>query len=746
MSQQPVRFPLLRQPSRRAYNLAALNNKPISDAEITAALTSIFGYRSFRPLQQEIVQSVLSGLDVFVLMPTGGGKSLCYQLPALLFDGITVVVSPLIALMKDQVDSLQALGVSATYINSSLTSLEASRRQAALTRGEVKLLYVAPERLMHPGFLRLLSSLPVRFFAIDEAHCISEWGHDFRPEYRQIKQIRELFPKSIFGAFTATATRRVQSDIRAQLHLENGKSFTGSYNRPNLFYDVRLKQSPYAQLIEYLRSRPIASGIIYCQARAETEKVAGRLRADGFNAAPYHAGMENEERRLTQDAFIKDDIDIIVATIAFGMGIDKPDVRFVIHYDLPKSLEGFYQESGRAGRDGEPSDCILFYGYGDMAKHRYFIEEKASEDERQIALSQLQQMADWATIATCRRRALLAYFDEVLSEQPDPCCDACLSSTGEVDHTVAAQMFLSCARRTGEQFGITHLIDVLRGSRAESVLRHRHNRLSVYGIGRDRSKKEWQHLAHQLLRKGYMRQVGEYTTIEVTELGRRVLFNSERVLLSPPPRGLDLPPIADEHYRALLDRLRSVRKRLADAFQVPPYVIFHDTTLKQMSLALPTTREHLLRIEGVGQHKASAYGEAFLESIAGYIQETGSKTHAIAHRTSPQPLKREPGDTTRTTLDLFRQGHSVAEIAAIRELKESTIENHLTQVMEAGERLPLERLVSEEKRRAIEEAFNRLGTAVLKPVMDSLGEGYTFGELRFVRTAMAQARQTLDEV
>ncbi|MDP2662366.1 MAG: DNA helicase RecQ [Dehalococcoidia bacterium] len=706
-----------------------------------ATLKSVFGYDSFRPLQREIVESILDRKDVFVLMPTGGGKSLCYQLPALLTDGLTVVVSPLIALMKDQVDSLQALGVAATYINSSLDSSEVGRRQGSVARGEVKLLYVAPERLMVPGFLHLLASLPAPFFAIDEAHCISEWGHDFRPEYRQLKRLRGLFPQSRLGAFTATATLRVQADIKAQLRLEQSDCFQGSYNRANLFYEVRLKQSPYAQLVQYLRGRRKASGIIYCQARAQTESLAGRLRTDGFNAAPYHAGLENEERKTTQEAFIKDDIDIIVATIAFGMGIDKPDVRFVIHYDMPKSLEGYYQESGRAGRDGEPSDCILFYGYGDMVKLQRFVDNKPSPEERRIALTQLQQVADWATGTGCRRRALLAYFDEDFQGQAGPCCDACSPSVGEEDYTAPTQMLLSCAKRTGEQFGMAHLIDVLRGSRAEGVLRHRHDNLSVHGIGRDRSKSEWQYIAHELLRRGYVRQVGtQYATVEVTDLGWAVLFKGEKVLLPAQPARSDLAPISDAHYEAIFERLRSVRKRLADSLQLPPYVIFHDTTLRQMSLALPTTREQILRVEGVGEHKATAYGNDFLAAIDSYIRESGatpSPLGAPSTGATPRRSKGELGDSTHLTLDLFRKGHNLAEIASQRALKLPTLVDHLVEAMEAGERLPLERLVSDDKRRAIEEAMSRLGTMPLKPVLESLGKGYTYAELRFVRAALA---------
>ncbi len=711
------------------------------NSRMMATLKSVFGYDSFRPLQREIVESILDRKDVFVLMPTGGGKSLCYQLPALLKDGLTVVVSPLIALMKDQVDSLRSLGVDATYINSSLDASEVRRRQGSVARGEVKLLYVAPERLMVPGFLHLLASLPAPFFAIDEAHCISEWGHDFRPEYRQLKRLRDLFPQSRLGAFTATATLRVQADIKAQLKLERSDCFQGSYNRANLFYEVRLKQSAYAQLVQYLRGRRKASGIIYCQSRAQTESLAGRLRTDGFNAAPYHAGLENEERRLTQEAFIKDDIDIIVATIAFGMGIDKPDVRFVIHYDMPKSLEGYYQESGRAGRDGEPSDCILFYGSGDMVKLQRFIDDKPSPDERRIALTQLRQMADWATGTGCRRRALLAYFDEDFPGQAGSCCDACKTSVGEEDYTVPAQMLLSCARRTGEQFGMTHLIDVLRGSRAEGVLRHRHDQLSVYGIGRDRPKSEWQYIAHEMLRRGYMRQAGtQYATVEVTDMGRAVLFKGEKVLLPAQPARSDQSPVSDVHYQAIFECLRTVRKRLADSLQLPPYVIFHDTTLRQMSLALPTTREQLLRVEGVGEHKATAYGEEFLAAIDSYIRETGAKpalqgTPGTGSR--PRRSRADLGDSAHLTLELFRKGHDLAEIASLRDLKASTLTGHLVEAMEAGERLPIDRLVGDDKRRAIEEAMGRLGTMPLKPVLESLGEGYTYDELRFVRAALA---------
>ncbi|MBI2954650.1 MAG: DNA helicase RecQ [Chloroflexi bacterium] len=713
----------------------------ITDARVVEVLRSTFGYTSFRPLQAEIVASILNGQDVFVLMPTGGGKSLCYQLPALLLDRLTVVVSPLIALMKDQVDKLRAAGVAATYINSSLDADEIGRRQGAVARGEVKLLYVAPERLLLPGFLHLLSSAGVAFFAIDEAHCISEWGHDFRPEYREIKRLRGLFPSAILGTFTATATRRVQADIKTHLGLQNAVAFCGSFNRPNLYYEVRPKQEAYEQLAAYLRGRGQASGIIYCQSRAGTERLASRLQKDGFSATAYHAGLASNERRQRQEAFVKDDVQIIVATIAFGMGIDKPDVRFVVHFDLPKTLEGYYQESGRAGRDGEPSDCIMFYSYADAAKHRHFIDEKPSENERQIALWQLQQVINWATGTTCRRSALIGYFDEQPRQQPDPCCDVCRTPLQEEDYTIPAQMLLSCVKRTGERFGIMHLIDVLRGSRGERVRRYGHDKLSTYGIGRDRSKEEWRFLANELLRRGHISQDGdEFKTVKVTELGRAVLFKGEKVILAKAPAIPSHPVEPDTPHQVLFDRLRTLRKRMADERGVPPYVIFHDATLRQMAAELPTSRQHLLRLYGVGQRKALDFGDAFLAHIEQYVRETGAQPESLPISSNQQ--QGSLSSTVRATLDIFNTGRSVVEVAAARKLAVSTIEGHLAEAMEAGETVSLDRLVSDDKRRAIEAAMAEHGTALLKPIMESLGDGYTYAELRFVRAKIERSRSS----
>jgi ATP-dependent DNA helicase RecQ len=716
--------------------------RPATD-QIAATLHATFGYRTFRPLQEEIVNSILDHQDVFVLMPTGGGKSLCYQLPALLMDGLTVVVSPLIALMKDQVDALRALGVPATFINSSLDSSEAGERQAAVARGDIKLLYVAPERLVLPGFLHLLEHRGVTMFAIDEAHCVSEWGHDFRPEYRELRQLRDRFPDAIFSAFTATATPRVQQDIRDQLGLERASNFQGSFNRPNLYYEVRPKQSAYAQLLEYIHSRKGASGIVYCQTRASTEDLADRLRGDGINAAAYHGGMDGNQRQRVQEAFVRDNVQVIVATIAFGMGIDKPDVRFVVHYDLPKNLEGYYQESGRAGRDGDPADCILFFTYGDVGKHLHFIDEKPTEALRDAARQQLRQMTDWAESTTCRRKALLGYFDEEWTDVQDPCCDVCRNPVDEVDYTVAAQMFLSCVKRTGERFGSAYVIDVLRGSTAERIMRVGHNKLSTWGIGKDRSKEEWNYIARGIVRAGYARQAAEdYNTVKITTEGYRLLFKGERLLLpAAPVRGsrktaTDAGDIAIVHPD-LFNELRSLRKELADTRGVPPYVIFPDTTLRQMAAQLPGDVSQLLSISGVGQRKAQEFGDDFLAVIGEYAIRTGATPSQapVAAAIRPAPRRKSLSDTARQTLDLFDRGLSIADIARERGLSDITIEGHLEDAIRSGADVDLDRLVSPTRRLEIEAAIEDVGAELLKPIRDALGESFNYAEIRFARAA-----------
>ena len=718
---------------------------------LLATLRSTFGFTAFRPYQQNIIESIMAGRDVLALLPTGGGKSLCYQIPALLLDGLTIVVSPLIALMKDQVDRLQSLGIAATYINSSLDSAEIRERQQAVARGEIKLLYVAPERLMTGGFIRRLARMKVALVAIDEAHCISAWGHDFRPEYRELSRIREVLPDVTVAAFTATATRRVQDDIVAQLGLRDLASFSASFNRPNLFYDVRPKQSAYLDLLAYLRAKPRGSGIIYCYSRAGTEDLAARLVADGFSATAYHAGLESDERQRRQDAFLADEVQIITATIAFGMGIDKPDVRFVVHYDLPKNLESYYQESGRAGRDGLPSDCILYYSYGDVGRQEYFIRQMSSEREQEIARIQLRQMADWASNPECRRRALLAYFDEEYDSEVEHCCDVCESDDSEpVDYTIAAQQFMSCVARTREHFGMGHVIDVLRGSRSQKVLQFRHEQLSTHGIGRDRSAEEWRYLAHQLVRRGYLLQdAAAFNALKITDRGRQVLFKGAKVLMPAPT--VKQPESATGSTRRtgsdygkpghpeLFERLRVLRRRLAEEQKVPPFIIFSDVALIQIASDLPLNETAFRKVRGVGERKTAEYGEPFMNEVRRFVEETGARPVAAQLRLRPAATPISAGSTVHETLRLFQQGNDIPAIMEKRELARSTVEGHLAAAIEAGEIESIDRLVSPARQREIEAAISRCDEADgLRAVRDILGEEYSYGEIRFVKAALVR--------
>jgi ATP-dependent DNA helicase RecQ len=704
-----------------------------------ATLRSTFGFSSFRPLQEDVVHALIEGRDVFVLMPTGGGKSLCYQLPALVRPGLAVVVSPLIALMKDQVDALEALGVRAAYINSSLSSADVRARQAAISRGEIKILYVAPERLMMTAFLGWLKAQGVGLFAIDEAHCISEWGHDFRPEYRELRELRASFPQTPIGAFTATATSRVQEDIKRELGLQNAAAFRGSFNRANLVYDVRPKKSAYEQIVAYLRDGHRGSGIIYCQSRSGTEELALRLRRDGFKVAPYHAGLDSATRARNQEAFVRDDVQIIVATIAFGMGIDKPDVRFVMHYDIPKNLEGYYQESGRAGRDGEPSECILFYQAGDAMKHEYFIQQMESPQIRSVAWAQLRQMLNWAESPTCRRESLLRYFDESLAEHPEPCCDIC-SEPGETqDGTVAAQMLLSCAVRTGERFGLAHLVEVLRGGRSEKVLKFGHDRIPTHGVGRGRSKEDWMGIGRQLVHAGYILQNQErFGAIQVTARGRAVLSGKERVTLISRSTPAAPRPEQLQANRELFEELRALRKLVADERGVPPYVVFHDRTLQEMASRLPASVDDLTKLPGVGTAKANMFGERFLETVRRYADNRGLAPRSIAVVVQPGETRRGgrrmAGDSMRETLELFRQGNAVADIARDRGLALSTIESHLAEALESGEELPVDQLISADKLEAITDVLRSVGDqATLTEIQNRLGDDFSFAEIRMAR-------------
>ena len=599
-------------------------------------LKEVFGYDTFRPHQREIAESFLAGRDTLAILPTGAGKSLCYQLPAIVRDGLTVVVSPLIALMKDQVDQLTASGVAATFLNSTLDTAEAKKRFAKLYAGEYRMLYLAPERLMLPDFLPKLREWGMQALAVDEAHCISEWGHDFRPEYRRLREVRETFAGIPLLALTATATPRVREDIRAQLELRDPEIFIASFNRPNLTYRVIPKAKAAAQVVKYVSDRPGESGIVYAQSRRAAESLATALREAGIEAAPYHAGLDADERSRNQEAFLRDEVQVVCATIAFGMGINKPNVRFVIHADLPKNVESYYQETGRAGRDGLPSECLLLYSRGDVVKYLRFFEEITDLEARREARTQLEKMTHFAEDERCRRVALLGYFGEEWTEENCGACDQCLAPREKWDATTDVQKLLSCVvrlrQKSGFNTGLNHAVEVLTGGKSEKILRWGHDAVSTHGVGSDQPRAYWVDLGRQLLRLGLLEATEDkFATISVTERGMEVLRDRSPVQLVRPmvmpsrDRGPAGPrkrrPRAGEVEcdEELFEVLRKLRAELARARNVPPYVVFSDATLRHMAREYPRDEVSLLQVPGVGERKLSDYGAVFLAAIGGWL-------------------------------------------------------------------------------------------------------------------------------
>ncbi len=598
--------------------------------DLAAHLKRTFGYSTFRPLQREIIEATLAGRDVFALLPTGGGKSLCFQLPALVRPGLTLVVSPLIALMKDQVDQLQAAGVAATFLNSTLGADESRARLRGLHRGEFKLLYAAPERLMLDGWQENLKAWNVSCLAIDEAHCVSEWGHDFRPEYRQLARLRAALPDTPLMALTATATERVRADIITHLKLREPATFVASFNRPNLTYRVVPKDQPLKQIVEFVRKREHESGIIYCASRAAAERVADSLAGRGFSARAYHAGLDAAERARNQEQFLRDDTRIICATIAFGMGINKPNVRWVIHHDLPKNIEGYYQETGRAGRDGLPGDCLLLFSAGDIAKQTHFLDEITDAHEQAVARAQLRQIVHYAESAGCRRSELLGYFGEKFPLDTCGACDNCLEPRETYDGTIVAQKFLSCLYRIAQHsrfsVGMNHVVEVLTGADTDKIRRWGHERLTTYGIGGELARPAWAAVGRELMRLGYVAVAdGEFATLELTPEGLNVLRTRQPVTLTKP---MDLPKAKRVVRREgdiacdeiLFERLRALRKKLADERSVPAYIVFGDATLRAMAHYYPESVAAMEGIPGVGEKKRAEFGATFAAAIAEFLK------------------------------------------------------------------------------------------------------------------------------
>ncbi len=748
-------------------------------------LKKYFGFDDFRPLQREIIEHVLAGKDALVLMPTGGGKSLCYQLPALKLKEVTLVISPLIALMKDQVDALLANGIPATFINSTLEYPEIEEVQKKVIDGKIKILYVAPERLALSAFQNFLRDVKVSLIAIDEAHCISEWGHDFRPDYRNLKILRGNFPSVPVIALTATATEKVRQDIISQLGISNGKSFISSFNRPNLSYHIWPKHNSFDSLAELLNKNREESSIIYCFSRKGTDALAADLDLEGFKVAAYHAGMEAENRKKIQEKFIRDEINVIVATIAFGMGIDKPNVRLVVHYNLPKTIEGYYQETGRAGRDGLPSQCVLFYSYGDTSKQNYFINQIEDDIERENAKTKLKQMVELCETENCRREYLLKYFGEknikeairktgdenvkfapndIFAEKDDlelkvqtdeedgyNCkgCDICLESMEKFDATEITQKILSAIFRTGQRFGANHIISVLRGSNNKNIQKYNHQNLSVHGIARDFNKDELRRIIQNLINRNLIVKSDEkFGNLTLGQKSADFLNQKQTIELPKPGvhskvreggKGEEI-----EFNHELFENLRTLRKQIADEKGVPPFVIFSDVSLQQMAFYFPQSLESFGKISGVGQQKLQQFGKQFVAEISQFARENGLEEKPIDGIRKEYRRKRNiqrRGSTYDLTKQLVMKKMSLEEIAKEKGVTKQTIVGHIEKLIDVDGKLDVEYLrpTDEERLAKIKDAFEKSGGLNLSPVKDILDDDYSYEEIQLARLFISKS-------
>jgi ATP-dependent DNA helicase RecQ len=726
-------------------------------------LKSVFGYEDFISTQAQVIHNVLAGRDTLAVMPTGGGKSLCYQVPALIFQGLTVVVSPLISLMQDQIQQLQQNGVAAALLNSMLSADEYRRNKDLIRNGQAKLLYVAPETLLKPGLMDLLASARVACLAVDEVHCVSEWGHDFRPEYRRLSEVRRRLAQAVCLALTATATHQVRQDIKACLELDQAAECIAGFDRPNLFLKVALKDQAYAQCLAAIHGQTGQPGIVYCATRRQVDRLSAALVADGISALPYHAGLPDTQRQLHQQRFSRDDIQVMVATVAFGMGIDKSNVRFVIHFDLPKNIESYYQEIGRAGRDGARSDCLLLYSYGDIHKVKYMISQMATSRQR-VANLMLTAMLRYVESDVCRRKVLLEYFGDSYEASNCGMCDICLAEEKPTeDLTVAAQKLLSCVKRTSESFGVAHVIDVLRGSQSSKVMRLGHEKLSTYGIGREYSHRQWRQLARQLLHQGLMTQDMAHGALRLTpqawELfrGQRVFQGTletetgvakERNQISQKAQSTE-----QDFDAALFEILRRKRKALADEARVPPFVIFSDKTLMEMAAWFPQSLEGFLQIHGIGQAKAQKYGDAFVTLIRQYCAENGiaegrrpglatAQAQPLSDRSQPQTKRRhvEIGEA-------YNHGESIHQLMERYNVKRQTIVNHLYTYWRDDHPLRYDRLLDEtsldaEAQKRVLAVFESLGCDALSPVYQALHQSVGYDDLHILRLYHLNCRRS----
>jgi ATP-dependent DNA helicase RecQ len=686
-----------------------------------------FGYNSFRLEQEAIINNVLQRKDTFALMPTGGGKSLCYQIPALLFDGITIVISPLIALMKDQVDALRLNGIKAAFLNSTQHSHEQEEILTKVRSRELKLLYLAPES----SFFRSIASLPVSLIAIDEAHCISHWGHDFRPEYLMLSQLKRMLPNVPVIALTATADHLTRKDIVEKLALQNPATFISSFNRPNIRYTVEPKKRSFEELIHFIRKRKDESGIVYCLSRASTERIANDLTDHGFSALPYHAGIDKELRSKHQELFLRDEVKIIVATIAFGMGIDKSNVRYVVHMDLPKNIESYYQETGRAGRDGLNSEALLFYSYGDVSKMKNFVKIENNPERTEIQLKKLEQMGTFGELVTCRRKYLLNYFDETA---PHYCgnCDVCLTRIQQHDGTIQAQQVFSAISRLQHPFGTGYIIDFLRGSKS-SKIRDEHKQLKTFGTGSGISKESWNEIIQDLISQGYIaKSRGLYPTLSLTDMSANVLKGTASVMITRAKEKIEIQEQNIPYESALFQQLKDIRRKLAVEENVPAYIVVSDASLMEIAAYLPHNKDEFGKISGFGTIKIEKYGKHFWEVVADYCtrHQLKSRMHLKVAKRQRERLEQD-NQTKQLTLELFKKGFPIEKISATRQLSRGTIESHLAFYVEHG-KLKIEELLDSKKIISIRQAIEKIGGSRLTPIKEFLGEGFSYNEIKMV--------------
>ena len=726
---------------------------------LLTAIRKYWGYDSFRPLQREAMSAALEGNDSLTVLPTGGGKSLCYQTPALCREGMAIVVSPLIALMKDQVDALTACGIPAAFINSSLTPEERMQVARRIRSGELKLLFAAPERLVQDRTIDFLQGVSLSFIAIDEAHCISNWGHDFRPEYRQLARLREAFPDVSLHAFTATATEQVRQDIIDQLHLHECRTLVGNFDRPNLIYRVERRHDAIGQIREVIDRHPDESGIIYCISRKNTEETAATLNSCGYRALAYHAGMEPEQRRAHQESFIEEKVNIIVATVAFGMGIDKSNVRYVVHAEMPRSLEAYQQESGRAGRDGLEAECCLLYSGRDIGTWEYLINQSEHEENREALLGALRHMESFCSSVTCRHRQLVQHFGQDLDSENCGACDVCLNEIEKVDDPlIVAQKIISSVYRQEQRFGGDYTTLVLRGSKSRKVLRNGHDQLSTWGLLKAEPEPVVRGWIDQLVSQGFLRRSGEHSVLVITAEGMGVLKGEMRPTLTKPKPRQQAAAERDQWEgvdRGLFDALRRLRIEIASERGVPPYVIFGDMTLRELARYRPTTVDSLLKVYGIGQQKLEEFGAAVVAAISEYSSEqelttdlpitSQSSQKNATRKTKSASHNEHPTAASEAYFDLFDQGLTVEEVALQLDRASSTVTGHLIKYLRARRISDVTPFLPQATVERVTQAAEEVGTGRLKPIFEALEESVTYDDIRIVVTSLSIEQDPTDK-